>query len=211
MGRPPAQVLLRWCVQRDLPVIPKSTHRDRIEENAKIFDFSLSDVDVAALDALELAPSAGCGNAAKGPKMPELDHMGSAYDTVIVGAGGAGAALAAGLSEDPDRQVLLVEAGPDHPTTESFPPDLLDAGLATGNLPGHPNNWAFVANLTPELSYSVARGKVLGGSTALNGTYFIRARKADLDRWAAAGNTEWGIRASASFQQEGGSRISYDW
>lgn len=141
--------------------------------------------------------------------MPELDHMGSAYDTVIVGAGGAGAALAAGLSEDPDRQVLLVEAGPDHPTTESFPPDLLDAGLATGNLPGHPNNWAFVANLTPELPYSVARGKVLGGSTALNGTYFIRARKADLDRWAAAGNTEWAYEKVLPFYKKEERDLTY--
>jgi len=53
VGRTPAQVLLRWCVQRDLVVIPKSTHRDRIEENAQIFDFALSDEDMAELDALD--------------------------------------------------------------------------------------------------------------------------------------------------------------
>jgi diketogulonate reductase-like aldo/keto reductase len=53
VGRTPAQVLLRWCVQRELVVIPKSTHRERIEENAQIFDFSLSDEDIAALDALD--------------------------------------------------------------------------------------------------------------------------------------------------------------
>jgi diketogulonate reductase-like aldo/keto reductase len=53
VGYTPAQVLLRWCVQRDLVVITKSTHRDRIEENAQIFDFSLSDEDMAALDALD--------------------------------------------------------------------------------------------------------------------------------------------------------------
>jgi diketogulonate reductase-like aldo/keto reductase len=52
-GRTPAEVLLRWCVQRDLVVITKSTHRERIEENAQIFDFSLSDEDMAALDALD--------------------------------------------------------------------------------------------------------------------------------------------------------------
>jgi diketogulonate reductase-like aldo/keto reductase len=52
-GCTPAQLLLRWCVQRDLVVIPKSTHRDRIEENAQIFDFTLSDEDMAALDALD--------------------------------------------------------------------------------------------------------------------------------------------------------------
>jgi len=53
LGRTPAQVLLRWCVERDLVVIPKSTHRERIEENSKIFDFSISDEDMAALDALD--------------------------------------------------------------------------------------------------------------------------------------------------------------
>jgi diketogulonate reductase-like aldo/keto reductase len=53
VGRTPAQVLLRWCVQRDLVVITKSTHRERIEENAQIFDFALSDADMAALDALD--------------------------------------------------------------------------------------------------------------------------------------------------------------
>jgi diketogulonate reductase-like aldo/keto reductase len=53
IGRTPAQVLLRWSLQHDLVVIPKSTHRERIEENAQIFDFTLSDQDMAALDALD--------------------------------------------------------------------------------------------------------------------------------------------------------------
>jgi diketogulonate reductase-like aldo/keto reductase len=53
VGHTPAQVLLRWCVQRGVPVIPKSTHRERIEENAQIFDFTLSGQDMAALDALD--------------------------------------------------------------------------------------------------------------------------------------------------------------
>ena len=53
LGRTPAQVLLRWCVQRGLPVIPKSTHRERIEENCQIFDFTLSEGDMAELDGLD--------------------------------------------------------------------------------------------------------------------------------------------------------------
>ena len=52
-GRTSAQVLLRWCVQHDLVVLPKSTHRDRIAENAQIFDFTLSADDMAELDALD--------------------------------------------------------------------------------------------------------------------------------------------------------------
>jgi diketogulonate reductase-like aldo/keto reductase len=53
LGRSPAQVLLRWCVQRGIPVVTKSTHRDRIAENAQIFDFELSARDTAELDALD--------------------------------------------------------------------------------------------------------------------------------------------------------------
>jgi diketogulonate reductase-like aldo/keto reductase len=52
-GRTTAQVLLRWCLEREVPVIPKSTHRERIEENALIFDFKLSDEEITALDALD--------------------------------------------------------------------------------------------------------------------------------------------------------------
>jgi 2,5-diketo-D-gluconate reductase A len=53
VSRTPAQVLLRWCVQHGLPVIPKSTHRERIEENADLFSFALSHEDMAALNALD--------------------------------------------------------------------------------------------------------------------------------------------------------------
>jgi diketogulonate reductase-like aldo/keto reductase len=52
-GRTPAQVILRWCVQRGLPTIPKSTHRERIEENGQLFDFELSDDEMASLDSLD--------------------------------------------------------------------------------------------------------------------------------------------------------------
>lgn len=60
-GRTRAQVLLRWCLQHDLPVIPKSTHRERIAENAQIFDFALSDEDLSELDGLD--QTAGTGHA----------------------------------------------------------------------------------------------------------------------------------------------------
>jgi diketogulonate reductase-like aldo/keto reductase len=59
VGRSPAQVLLRWCVQRGIPVVAKSTHRDRIAENAQVFDFDLSATDMADLDALDRSGGTG--------------------------------------------------------------------------------------------------------------------------------------------------------
>jgi 2,5-diketo-D-gluconate reductase A len=59
VGRTPAQVLLRWCLQHDLLVIPKSVHRERIRENAQIFDFTLSPADMAELDALDRTGGTG--------------------------------------------------------------------------------------------------------------------------------------------------------
>ena len=53
LGRTPAQILLRWCVQRGIPVLTKSIHRDRIAENAQIFDFELPPPDMAQLDGLD--------------------------------------------------------------------------------------------------------------------------------------------------------------
>jgi diketogulonate reductase-like aldo/keto reductase len=59
IGRSPAQVLLRWCIQRGTVVLPKSTHRERIEENARIFDFELSAGDLAELDGLDRTGGTG--------------------------------------------------------------------------------------------------------------------------------------------------------
>jgi len=53
LDRTPAQVLIRWCLQRDTIVLPKSTHRERIAQNADVFGFTLSDADMAELDALD--------------------------------------------------------------------------------------------------------------------------------------------------------------
>jgi diketogulonate reductase-like aldo/keto reductase len=65
VGRTPAQVLIRWSLQRRLVVLPKSTHRERIVENAQVFDFELSDEDMAALDALDR--TGGTGRALESP------------------------------------------------------------------------------------------------------------------------------------------------
>ena len=65
VGRTPAQVLLRWSVQRGIPVISKSTHRDRIEENLRIFDFELQDEAMSRLDALDQTGGTSRANESK--------------------------------------------------------------------------------------------------------------------------------------------------
>ncbi len=118
------------------------------------------------------------------------------YDHIIVGGGTAGCIVAARLSEDPARSVLLLEAGPDFPDFTQLP-DMLKLGWGTVNLEaraaGSPYNWSFTGQATPEQAapMPVPRGKALGGSSAINGQTFIRGAPEDFDAWAAEGNGGW--------------------
>ena len=120
--------------------------------------------------------------------------MGEEWDVVVVGAGTSGCAVAARLADD-GRRVLLLEAGADHPRPADFPPELRDPATMRAAVPGHPANWDLTADLTAGLTTRVPRGRVVGGSSALNAGSFIRGTRADFDGWAAAGNDLWSYDA----------------
>jgi choline dehydrogenase-like flavoprotein len=116
-----------------------------------------------------------------------MDEMvlGRSWDDIIVGAGSSGAVLASRLSEQPDRQVLLLEAGSDRDTAER--PQPVGKPVLTGA------NWDYDAYVDTEggRQFAYRVGKVMGGSSAVNGALAMRGLPADFDGWAEAGNPDW--------------------
>ena len=111
------------------------------------------------------------------------------FDYIVVGAGSSGCAVAARLAEDPAIRVLLLEAG-----GRDWRPEVhIPAGIV--RLIGNPRaDWAHLAEPDPSRSGKVdlwPAGKMLGGSSSINGMLFVRGAAADFDGWAAAGNPGW--------------------
>ena len=113
------------------------------------------------------------------------------FDFIVVGAGSAGSVLANRLSADPRHKVLVLEAG-----RESHPWSWIPVGFA--KLIANPGaNWLYASE--PEASTGqrripIPRGKLLGGSSSINGMVFVRGQAQDYDTWAQLGNRGWSYR-----------------
>ncbi|CAH1111729.1 unnamed protein product [Psylliodes chrysocephalus] len=122
------------------------------------------------------------------PKPPSLFHD---YDFIVVGSGSSGAVVASRLSEIPEWRVLLIEAGLDEPTGTQVPSMFL-------NFIGSEIDWGYQTE--PETQACLGevgqrcywpRGKVLGGTSVMNGMMYMRGSRKDYNDWAAMGNEGW--------------------
>jgi choline dehydrogenase len=111
------------------------------------------------------------------------------YDLIVAGAGSGGAVVAARASENPRIKVLLLESGPDYPNLESLPGDLRNPNR--GSFVDHDWGLRYEPTATSRPGQPFPRGKVTGGSSAVNTAIALRGVPADYDEWARLGNPLW--------------------
>lgn len=117
------------------------------------------------------------------------------FAVIVVGGGTAGCIVAARLSEDSERSILLIEAGHDYVTSESTPVGVRDARYVPmrGHAPDFDadHDWGLHALGRGEVRIAIPQAKIIGGGSAINGMISLRGAKADFREWAAFGNPRW--------------------
>ena len=126
------------------------------------------------------------------------------YDYIVVGAGSAGAIVASRLSEEPNCNVLLLEYGGSDRSIFLRMPTALGIPMNTQKY-----NWGFESVSEPYLNnrrMNCPRGKVLGGSSSINGMVYVRGHAQDYNRWAQKGLSKWSynhVNIKRNAQQDG--------
>ena len=116
------------------------------------------------------------------------------FDTIIVGGGSAGAVVAQRLSAMAERRVLLIEAGPDVASADSAPAELVKAWGPEAFPSQSVLHWGLLARRGPEAAdkFPVPRGRVIGGTGAINAAIFLQALEDDFRQWSTLGLDRWG-------------------